>query len=290
MPLRVLGVLILVTPTLVIDDDSFPVLVGFAGELFCRLVFSQYFVYALSKVSVFTIAAMSLERWYSILRPIQYRLNFKTKKIYGYIVVIWLLGFGSTGFIPFGRVFIPPTNECVWSWAPFHRELLIILYVFFTFFAPSAIACLTILHIYFVIKRCRLRKTGNGNAKAKRKLLGMCSFVVFLQTFCWLPNQLYYALSAYNITTLETTFHYFTIVLALSNSCLNPWIYCFANRQIKTGILSLLHLVLRPFKKRKSSGKNLQADERGKVTVEMRNINDSMLLSYRNLTLTEREL
>ena len=286
--MRVSGICIMATPTLVIDGDSFPVLTDFAGELFCRLVVSQYFVYALSKVSVLTVAAMSLERWYSILRPLQYRLKFNEKRIHAYIVVIWILGFGSVGFIPFGRVIIPTSNKCIWTWVPFHRELLIILYVFFTFITPSATACLTILHIYLVIERSRLRKNGNGNARAKRKLLRMCSFVVFLLTFCWLPNQLYYALSAYSITKLETSFHYFTIVLAMSNSCLNRWVYCFANRQIKLGIMSLVDPVLKLLLKRNTSPETWRNGEKGEVVTAIQNGNESVLLSCRSLAVTEQ--
>lgn len=283
--MRVVGVWILVTPTLVIDGDSFPVLTGVAGELFCRMVYSQYFVYAMSKVSVFTVTAMSLERWYSIIRPFQYRINFNMKRIYAYLVLIWLLGLGSVGFVPFGRVFISPTNQCIWSWAPFHRELLIALFPPLTFFIPSLIACLTLAHIYFVLKRSRFRQTGNRNAITNRKLLRMCSFVIFLFFLCWLPNQLYFALSGYNITTLETSFHYFTIVLAMSNSSLNPWIYCFANRQIKTGTMSLFDPVLNPLRKRINSGYYSRNEEVGEtVQLEMQNINGPSLLSFRNLT------
>ena len=283
--MRVVGAWILVTPTLVIDGDSFPVLTGVAGEIFCRMVYSQYFVYAMSKVSVFTVTAMSLERWYSIMRPFQYRINFNMKRIYAYLMVIWLLGLGSVGFVPFGRVFISPTNQCIWSWAPFHRELLIALFPTLTFFIPSLIACLTLAHIYFVLKRSRFRQTVNRNAITKRKLLRMCSIVVFLFFLCWLPNQLYFALSGYNITTLETSFHYFTIVLAMSNSSLNPWIYCFANSQLKTGIMSLFDSVLNPLRKRISSGYYPRNEEAGEtVQIEMQNINGPSLLSFTNLT------
>ena len=257
---------------------------GVTGELFCRMVFSQYFVYAMSKVSVFTVTVMSLERWYSIVRPFQYRANFNMKRIYTYLVFIWLLGLGSVGFVPFGRVFIPSTNQCVWSWAPFHREVLIALFPLLTFFTPTLIACLTLLHIYVDLKRSRFRQTGKRNATTKRKLLRMCSIVVFLFFFCWLPNQLYYALAAYNITTLETSFHYFTIVLAMSNSSLNPWVYCFANREIKTGIMSLFSPVFNPLRKRVSPGRHPRNEEGGEMQFEMQNANGPSLLSSRSLT------
>ena len=277
------GVCILATPTLVIDGDSFPVLAGVAGELFCCLVFSHYFVFALSKVSVFTVTLMSMERWYSVVRPFQYKMKFKKRRIYTHLVFIWILGFGCVGFIPFGRVFISQTNKCNWSWAPFHRELLITLFPFLTFFIPSVIACLTLLHIYLVLKRSRFRETWDRNARTKRKLSRMCSIVVILFFFCWLPNQLYYALSAYNITTLETSFHYFTIVVAMSNSSLNPWVYCFANGQIKREIRSLFDPVLKPWRKRSTTDDNWRNSERGKIQFEMQNVSDGILLSFRRL-------
>ncbi|XP_078354888.1 tachykinin-like peptides receptor 99D [Oculina patagonica] len=284
------GICILATPTLVIDSDSFPVLTGAAEEFFCRLVFSQYFVYALSKVSVFTVAAMSLERWYSIVSPLKYKLNFKKKRIYAYLVLIWFLGFGSVGFLPFGRVIISPTNQCIWSWEFFHRELLITLYPLLTFFTPSAVACLTLVHIYLVLKRSQLRETGKRNARTKRKLVRMCSIVVILLILCWLPNQLYYALSAYNITTLETPFHYFTIVLAMSNSSINPWVYCFANRQIKHGILLLFAPVKNLLQRRKTNDEYWRTYQIGKINFEMQNGNECILLSFKNLTITEQIL
>lgn len=274
---------------MVIDGDSFPLLTGVAGELFCRLVFSQYFVYALSKVSVFTVVAMSLDRWYSIIKPLQYRVKFKRERIYTYLVFIWLVGFGSVGFIPCGRLLNPESNQCVWSWAPFHRELLITLYPLLTFFTPSAIACLTLVHIYVVLKRSRLREAETRNARAKKKLLRMCSIVAFMLTLCWLPNQLYYALSAYNITTLETPFHYFTIVLAMSNSSFNPWVYCFTNRQIKRAIFFLLDPVRNLFRKRSSTDEYWLNYEGGKIYRETQNRNECILLSCQNLTMISFE-
>ena len=229
---------------------------------------------------------MSMERWYSIVRPIEYSFKFNKKRIYTYLVVIWILGFGSVGFIPLGRVFISSTSKCVWSWAPFHRELLITLYPLLTFFTPSVIACLTLVHIYLVLRRSQLRDAEKRNARTKKKILRMCSIVVFLFFLCWLPNQLYHALSAYNITTLETPFHYFTMVLAMSNSSLNPWVYCFANRQIKTGILSLFDPVLNIFRKRNSIDV-LGNREEGAIQLGLPNVNEAgegILLSCRNLT------
>lgn len=289
MCLWVAGISILATPTLVIDGSSFPVLTGVTGELFCRLVSSQYFVFALGKVSVFTVAAMSLERWYSILRPLQYKLNFKKKYIYIHLGFIWLLGFGCVAFIPFGRVFNSQTSQCSWSWAPFHRELLITIFPLLTFFAPSAIACLTLLHIYLVIRKSRLRQTGTRNVRTKRKLLRLCSIVVIMLTLCWLPNQLYYVLSAYDITTLETPWHYFTTVLAMSNSSLNPWVYCFANRQIRRGVLLLFHPVGNLFRKRSvpSLKHRLNYEETRICTFEMQTASEGIMLSFRNITLID---
>ena len=233
---------------------------------------------------------MSLERWYSIVSPLKYRFNFKKKRIYTYIALIWFLGFGCVGFIPFGRVLISPTNQCIWSWKFFHRELLITLYPLLTFFTPSAVACLTLVHIYLVLKRSRLRQTGRRNARTKRKLLRMCSIVVTLLTLCWLPNQLHYALSSYNITTLETPVHYFTIVLAMSNSSFNPWVYCFTSRQIKRGVLFLLDPLKKLLPKNTNTNECWRTSHGGRIDLEMQNRNEGILLSCKNLTITEQVL
>ena len=118
----------------------------------------------------------------------------------------------------------------------------------------------------------------------------MCSIVVIMLTLCWLPNQLYYALSAYNITTLETPFHYFTTVLAMSNSSFNPWVYCFANRQIKRSILSLLDPVINllSLRKRGTTDEYWRSNyEGGTIQFEMQNVNEGILVSCVNLTTVE---
>ena len=235
---------------------------------------------------------MSLDRWYSIIKPLQYRLKFKRERIYTYLVFIWILGFGCVGFLPYGRLLSPESDQCVWSWAPFHRELLITLYPLLAFFTPAAVACLTLVHIYLVLKRSRLREVQTRNARAKKKLLRMCSIVVIMLTLCWFPNQLYYALSAYNITTLETPFHYFTIVLAMSNSSFNPWVYCFTNRQIKQATLLLFDPVRNLFRKRSTTDEYRLNYEGEKIHLKTHNRNECILLSCHNLTMIslDREL
>ena len=57
---------------------------------------------------------------------------------------------------------------------------------------------------------------------------------------CWIPNQFVYLLSKFNITQLDTPLHHATVVLAMFNSCVNPWIYGAANRNYRRKFIKIL--------------------------------------------------
>ena len=60
--------------------------------------------------------------------------------------------------------------------------------------------------------------------------------------------------------------------------------YCFDNRQIKTGIVSLFDPVLNPLRKRVSPEVNPRNEEGGEMQFEMQNIHGAKLVCSRNLS------
>ena len=76
----------------------------------------------------------------------------------------------------------------------------------------------------------------------------------------------------------------------MSNSSLNPWVYCFANRQIKTGTISLFHIVFHPLRKRVNPDANpWNQGGGGEMSFEMQNTNGVTLLSFTSLTQAETD-
>ena len=230
------GAFIVGTPGYIVNLDSFPAPHGLGGELFCRLISTQYFVFVFGKVSVLTIVALALERWYSVVKPISYKLKFMRKRIYIYILVIWLLSAITNGSKPLKAQLDEKSQHCTWSNISYPKEIFIPCYTTLTFFIPIIIIWISFLHVARILKTSLAERDSERFRRTRKKLTQMCALVAGLLTICWLPNQIFYTLSAFNITTAETSLHHFTIVLAMSNSCVNPLVCCFTNRDYRTAV------------------------------------------------------
>ena len=230
------GAFIVGTPGYIVNLDSFPAPQGLGGELFCRLISTQYFVFVFGKVSVLTIVALALERWYSVVKPISYKLKFMRKRIYIYILVIWLLSAITNGSKPLKAQLDETSQHCTWSSISYPKEIFIPCYTTLTFFIPITIIWISFLHVARILKTSLAERESERFRRTRKKLTQMCALVAGLLTICWLPNQIFYTLSAFDITTAETALHHFTIVLAMFNSCVNPLVCCFTNRDYKRAV------------------------------------------------------
>ena len=82
------------------------------------------------------------------------------------------------------------------------------------------------------MRRSRYRHAERSRPKSFNSLLHMCAITAFiiLLVICWIPNELFYVLSKFSITQFDTPLHRATVVLAILNSCVNPWINGATNR------------------------------------------------------------
>ena len=196
-------------------------------------------MFLLGKVSCLKVMYLALERWYSVVKPVKYLLKFKRRRVYMYIAIAWISCLVLHSSMLFDITLDEDNLRCIWISVDSPKKLIIISYTIVTFFIPTAVTWITYLHISITLRT----SPANYNkrfSRARLRLLRMCVIVAFLLSACWFPNQLYYALSAYGIVKLESPFHHFTIVLAMFNSCTNPAIYCYSNKEYRKGFLAIL--------------------------------------------------
>ena len=275
------------TPNYVVPLGSYQVPGGLPGVIFCKVICSGYFVFLLGKVSCLTGTCLALERWYSVVKPVNYRLKFKRRRVYVYLVIIWITCLLLHSLIPFQMTLDEKNLRCVWITSNLPKELTVMTLTIVTFFVPNAITWVTYLHISFALKTSTAINKNNARfTRTRFKLLRMCIIVALLLTICWFPNQLYYALSSYDIVRLESPFHHFTIVLAMFNSCTNPVIYCSTNREFRKGFLMLLCPFFNSCRWKKRREISLAQENRLRVTsgeFEMEKIDGGVMLTFRNL-------
>ena len=275
------------TPNYLVALSSYQAPGGLPGVIFCKVIGSQYFVFLLGKVSCLTVTCLALERWYSVVKPVKYRLKFKRGRVYVYLVIIWITCLLLHSLIPFQMTLDEKNLRCVWITSDFPKELTVMTLTIVTFFVPNAVTWVTYLHIAFALKTSPAINRNNArNTRTRFKLLRMCIIVALLFTICWFPNQLYYTLASYDLVRLESPFHHFTIVLAMFNSCTNPVIYCSTNREFRKGFLMLLCPFFNSCRWKKRRETSLAQENRLRVATgefEVGKFDAGVMLTFGNL-------
>ena len=110
---------------------------------------------------------------------------------------------------------------------------MITAYVSITFFFPTLVTWVAFIHIYFRVSKYTTLKE-NRRRRGRRALLRMCAITSLLLAVCWFPTEVCYIINQYGFPALNfgTPFREFMVLLALSNSFVNPqaWIYPVSNR------------------------------------------------------------
>ena len=232
------GVILAITPAFIIGDENFPVPDNLSGEVFCHIVSSQFFVFTFGKISVAIVMLLAIDRWYAITRPAKYKASFKRGRVIMYItgVSLFCCGLNWQSLIEKKLVIKGGKPSCVWISlikSKTTTQIFTVVYVTFTFFVPLSISMITFFHLWRVMRRTRDRFSRSNHTKAFKSLLRMCAITGLFLALCWIPNQFVYVLSKFGITQLDTPLHHATVVLAMFNSCINPWIYGATNRNYR---------------------------------------------------------
>ena len=221
---------------------NFSVHNNLAGELFCRLIGSTYFLFLFGKGSTLTVMCLAIERWFSVIKPLKYKYAFKRGRLLLYIAVIWAF----SCFTQINELFImkPSHGVCEKNRPPYSKKtekVLILLHILATFFVPSIVTWVTFAHVWLHVRRAiHHRRRLSNYERAKQKLIRMCALTAFLLTVCWFPAEMFFILREFNAVSLPFGFYQFTDMLAMSNSCFNPWVYYLYNKEYRKAFLSLV--------------------------------------------------
>ena len=211
--------------------------------------------------SVFTIMALSVDRYLAIRHPMTFRAFSSGHHAWKVVLVIWLLSFCS--MIPLILVRqlqvmdIIPTElyyfcHEIWSHS-MHRQIYDGILFICLFIIPGCFVTTSYCRI-----GCQLwteghtlyrRDSTHGIMQAERVMTGrrhvarMLIIVAVLFAICWMP---YHILTLYidflkqaDQSALKTL--PFTILLGHSNSAVNPVLYCFMNKSFRKYAMKIVH-------------------------------------------------
>lgn len=204
-------------------------------DIFCPhlLTAKMYALYFLVAASFFTTAAIALDRLFSVFLHLRYNQLVTEKRVRVGVVLIWF----TSGLATLAYMILPKNNEIV------------------------AVACQTTGIFVMAIAYIRLFKivqyhknqircqTQAGNCEtlnaAREKKSTLNAFYVFLLfLLCYLPHLISRVILAiFKVQSSTVTAYYATGTLVIFNSSLNPVIYYWRYREIR----SLVKLTVKHF-------------------------------------------
>ncbi|XP_062124331.1 tachykinin-like peptides receptor 99D isoform X1 [Drosophila sulfurigaster albostrigata] len=221
------------------------------GEFYCKV--SQFIAMLSICASVFTLMAISIDRYVAIMKPLQPRMS--KRRNLAIAAVIWLsstliscpmLLFFKTEEVPVQNT---TRSVCFPEWPDGQtnhskqEHLYNILILILTYFLP--IVSMTVTYSRVGIELWGSKTIGEytprqvENVRSKRRVVKMMIVVVLIFGVCWLPFHTYFIITSCYPAITEAPFIqelYLAIYwLAMSNSMYNPIIYCWMNSRFRYG-------------------------------------------------------
>ena len=242
------GIFLSLSPQHVLGHDSIIIPSGIKGELFCRLV--VFCVWLCAKFSIAIVTCMAIERWYAIARPMQYKIVFTRIRVLRYVSIIFLSSLLVNALVPLEVRLQQNGSE---NWCVFDPlikskvggQIWTLVYCLVTVFVPFSLIIATYIHIRIVLQRQAQSRQRRPNTFDRRhhleiQLCRMSAIVAVFLGVCFIPNQISFILYKFDIGYLDSPEHLATIVLSMVNSFINPWIYCFSNKNYRREFRRLL--------------------------------------------------
>ena len=212
------------------------------GEFMCKIV--QYFLYVTAYVTVYSLVAISLLRFLTIVCS-QASMGLRTKKnITLLCIAIWVVILAVNA-----PVFLIHKVKTYGHYSYCGMERSAIGPVFLTFFIFSYALPLVIICLLYILIICHLQKsnpTSLDNAHSRERTAHVCKViftVVLVFGLSWLPLHVNSLVSQYGTLPQSAYYEVFRIlwyVMAYGNSCANPFIYNYVSQEFRKSFREII--------------------------------------------------
>ena len=245
--------------TLILDYAVFyeyginvPVISALAGDLYCRLFFTEWLQWGLMISSTHSLVLINLERYMSVVHPIRH--NNLTRRCFAWpaIAAVWLVG--PLFWFLWG---IPSTHfDGTWCWSydlPTADLNLAngLMYLLLNYFIPL----IAMFYFYGAMLRIMLKrkpalkpagqndnnqqdkKAANKMSTAQKNLTKTLVIITLCFILCLSWDQLMWFFYVVGVTKdYYGDLFYYSFYLSCFSSCINPFIYIINYRDFKVGI------------------------------------------------------
>ncbi|XP_069678709.1 QRFP-like peptide receptor [Periplaneta americana] len=228
------------------------------GEFMCKVT---YYLQGVSVgASVFTITAMSIDRYLAIRHPMAFRKIFNRTTTLFVIVVLWIVALSIFAPLIWVRqVEVPDIDPdlnlpgfCIEKWPDSHERLMYGVLCFVLVYAvPGSVVVLA--YSLMGLRLCAISPPFNGPGneamastqqctrlvRERRRVARILLLLAVLFAFCWLPYNVLALLFDLGVNKNIQLFSFF-LLLGHANSAINPILYCFMTRNFRRAVRELV--------------------------------------------------
>ncbi|XP_070543746.1 galanin receptor type 1-like [Ptychodera flava] len=220
----------------------YPIPSGVVRALYCKFVLSDVFFWVTVTASVFLLVGITVERYFAVVYPFLYQKWFTTSVSAAIIALSWFLAFIFNVFAPITYNMVG--NWCIMVWPSFaYMQFTGTAIFLLTYLLPMVFMIFAYVSMFKHVRVDILpaNATPPQTSNPRRKLIQMLCIVASAFFICWTPNQWLF-LFANNGAYVDFQSWYYeaTVLIAVSNSCLNPFIYAFRSQKFRKAIRQLL--------------------------------------------------
>ncbi|XP_072035826.1 adenosine receptor A3-like [Amphiura filiformis] len=213
--------------------------------LYCIFWHSKVIIFSCWAISTFNLTAIAIERYLAVIHPFWYHRTFFRKHAWMLAITAWLIAPIMQTIIG-ARQHVVEQKRCDYVSPPIKEQIILGVLVFlWDFFIPLCIMAFSFIRIILRFHNKTITESTTDTEMQrkimKRRYVTKTLFTVFvLFVVCWTPEQITFL--HFNLggkLEFGGTWHTIALILATSNTAVNPIVYALRFEQYKEGLKSL---------------------------------------------------
>uniref|UniRef100_A0A8P4K612 G-protein coupled receptors family 1 profile domain-containing protein n=1 Tax=Dicentrarchus labrax TaxID=13489 RepID=A0A8P4K612_DICLA len=214
------------------------------GGFLCK--FGHFFSSASMLVSIFTLVAMSADRYIAVVRSGKSPCVRSRRNALAGVCIIWMLSLLCSVPVAQHQVLTshpsaPNSTFCWEQWSGASRPLYRVTFLLIGFLLPLLTVTVLIHTVCFSFQvlfhlHKKMKNMSKKSERSKRKTAQTVLLVVTAFTICWMPHHIiamWVEFGTFPLNNASFAFRIVSHVFSYGNSCINPVLYAFLSENFR---------------------------------------------------------